>query len=254
MSSRTSDGPLVILKGETHSSLEDLEEEKDLMNQDIDVLVLEGSKTDKMNTTLANSWHVTTFRLFLWIFDNIWLSKEALTELASLQSAEIEFTRESNIEIFENSPLYMKATASISSYILFVFGIGLGIGVPIISSSFIGGFGIFCLSILTPVLVLRIVNMRIVSGDKNRDQIMAGKINEFIDGNARKILAIVGQGHLAGVKKRIRGGTKVKVRKAKSSAVRSTVKFFPQLIKSLLALFSLYILFIIFVTSVTLIL
>jgi hypothetical protein len=74
----------VIVKGELHSNMGDLEEEKELVKQGFDVLVLEGQKTES-DYGWTDGWFQISLVAFFWLAGRIYVSEEILLDLAETQ-------------------------------------------------------------------------------------------------------------------------------------------------------------------------
>ena len=182
----------VILKGEVHTSLGDRKEERELLKQGVDALVLEGNESEA-EYGWSQGWFSVSMYIFSLVFGELYADKDLIVDLAEAQDADIIYTREDNSGLLDNAPVYIKTLAAISFYILFPASILVGV----LTTKFMGSL-VLLLSALVPILLIRFYNMRTSCGGGNRDQIIADKINEATEGN-RTVLAIVGERHRDGV-------------------------------------------------------
>ncbi len=189
----------VILKGELHTSNGDLEEERELVKDGMDVLILE-QEDPEMESDYGwfDGWFQWSVVLFFWFLETVYLSKVVLEDLADFQGADIQYTRETNAEMLDNASSWAKLLGAALFYVFLLAGVGLGAASgPEISTVDLYGAGLLFLAVGIPPLVIRIHNMRQSSG--NRDQIIADKIADAAtDGN--RVVAIVGGSHLPGIK------------------------------------------------------
>lgn len=227
----------VVVKGELHSSSGDLDEERELLKENFDALILEG-QASKSDYGWADGWFQLSIIGFFWIMGRIYISKEILVEMAEIQGTELIYTRESDAEVLQNTPIHMKAFSALLFYILVPGSIPVGLvfgNLP--------GASVFLLGMGLPLLGIRIFNYRRNRGEKNRDKIIADKIEqEFADD--RSVLAIIGSGHLQGVLNHLPEEINPEVRNpAYPYLCRESGKelLFP-LIEAILVLYSVYLL------------
>ncbi|WP_162989792.1 hypothetical protein [Natronorubrum halophilum] len=179
----------VVLKGEFHSSKGDLKEEKELVKQDFDVLVLEGQETES-DYSLTEGWFQISIAAMFWLAGRIYVSKDILLDLVEVQDTEVMFTRKADSDLLENTPLSMKLFSAILFYTLVPGSVAVGLIFPKM-----WGATILFLGFVLPVLGIRIVNTRLTRDEKNRDKIMADKIADAVNED-KDVLAIVGNGHV----------------------------------------------------------
>lgn len=194
----------IILKGELHSSTADLNEERELVKQGIDVLILESTDPElEENGPWYHGWFEISVKLFFWILSSVYVSKTVIEDLADFQNAEIRYTRDTNYEILNNASLPMKILGATIFYILFTTSLAIGImSGPELSIWEIAGATILFASILIPPYLIRTHNMRHSSKERNRDSIIAGKIIESTTEETR-VLTIVGEDHVPDIKKNL---------------------------------------------------
>lgn len=93
----------VVLKGEIHTSEGDLIEERELLKQDFDTLILEGDESEPEFGPL-DGWFNISIELFKSTFGQVYVDKTILLDLADVQDTEVVFTRESDSEMLRNTP------------------------------------------------------------------------------------------------------------------------------------------------------
>lgn len=191
----------VILKGELHTSGGDLDEERELVKEGVDVLILEQEDPEiESKYGWFDGWFQWSVILFFWFLETVYLPKTILEDLADYQGADIQYTRESNAEMLDNASPWMKLLGATLFYIILLLSVGLGVVTgPGISKLDLYGAGLLFLSVGLPPLVIRIHNMRQSSEDRNRDQIIADKIADAAEDDKR-VMAVVGGSHLPGIK------------------------------------------------------
>jgi len=183
----------VVLKAENHASREDHEEELELIREGIEALVLEGSEKDP-EWGITEGWFQQAIGGIFYVMGPLYLSKEILVEIARFQDADLYFTRESDAEVLRNAPRLVRWFSAFLYFLMLPSSVGVGlIWGPIQGASFLlVSFGI-------PVLTIRFYNTRFNRGKKNRDELMAQKIQKALEMND-SVLAIVGHAHADGVK------------------------------------------------------
>lgn len=184
----------VILKGEIHTSESDLSEERELLTEDCDVLVLEGQQEDA-EYGLLRSWYATAMNIAgLVLFRTLYTDHRILSDLANAQGAEVVATRTSDAELVENANPIVEFVAGFLFYGIFSTSVLYGL----VTGNTIGGASMLLGSALIPVLLLRYHGMSRKSGSLNRDNIIAEKITEAAEEGGR-VVAVVGANHLQGV-------------------------------------------------------
>lgn len=198
----------VILKGEHHHSDADFEEEKELIKNKPDALLIEGNENSNNKVNLGNYWFILSTKIAFWIIGRLQTSHNILLELADVQDIEIRYTRENNGELLENSPYIISFIAGLGSIIFLLLSIYSGLG-------YINVFGTtksilaFVSALGFPLVVLRGYNTFISNNDLNRDKLIVQKIHNLADDGYDKILVILGDKHLKGVQENLRDNLQV---------------------------------------------
>jgi len=186
----------------------------------------------------TDGWFQISLVAFFWLAGRIYVSKDILLDLAEIQDTEVVYTREADAELLENTPFPMKVFSAVLFYILVPGSVAVGLVFPRL-----WGATVFFMGLALPVLGIRLVNSRQSRGEKNRDKIMAEKINEAVE-NDQSVLAIVGQSHVDGVEEHLRDEIDPDIRppayprRAKQHIKEAALPFF----EMVLVLYSLYIL------------
>lgn len=181
----------VVLKGEIHTSESDLEDERELVVEGIDTLVLEGDREDA-DYGVLRGWYGTAMSIVgLVFFDTLYTDHRILSDLATAQNAEVVPTRETDAELLENSHPLVEIVAAVLFYGIFVFSLiwGLATGRTVYGAVFL--LGAACL----PVYLLRRHEMSRRDPEKNRDEQVADRIVEATRDGGR-VVAIVGEDHV----------------------------------------------------------
>jgi len=189
----------VVLKGEIHTSYGDLNEEKELVKNGIDTLVLEGESPGKQSEP---GWLDGWFSISTWLFDlvlgNVYVSKDILVDFAEAQDADVVYTRDSNSELIDNTNRIVKTVAAFLFYILVAGSLVLGYT----TGDLVSGAAVLMMGVLLPILLLRVYNTKMADGEMNRDQIIADKIVSASEESSR-VVAVVGEEHVEGVNRRL---------------------------------------------------
>jgi hypothetical protein len=179
--------PEVILKGEIHTSRGDLVDERELLVDGVDCLVLEGSEDDA-EYSLRQHWYGIAMLISKYLFMRpMYPDKAVLEDITEAQGGEVRATRESNASILENSHILARVTAAIGFFVLFSGAAFAGI-----TGNDFWGVSLLIGSGLIPLLFLRAHESRRSSG--SRDEQMADVIAEAAEEGDR-VVAIVGAGH-----------------------------------------------------------
>ncbi|WP_152421534.1 hypothetical protein [Haloferax gibbonsii] len=186
----------VVLKGELHTSMGDLEEEKELVKEGFDTLVLEGQASES-EYGWSDGWFQISISALFWIIGRVYVSKDILRDLAEVQETGLVFTRDADSDLLENTPFFMQVFSALVFYTLVPGSVAAGIIFPKLWGAVI----LFC-GFALPVLGIRIYNTQRSKGDKNRDKIIADKIADAAE-EGDSVLAIVGESHSEGVKKHL---------------------------------------------------
>jgi len=193
-----SDQSQVVLKGEIHTSESDLTEERELLVEGVDALVLEGEREDA-DYGLLRSWYATAMSIVgLVLFDTLYTDHRVLVDLAEAQDAELVATRESDAELVENANPVVEMVAAVLFYGIFVGSVFYGL----FTGNTLGGAFLLLGAALLPVLVLRRHGMNRTTDKLNRDQIIADKVAEVAE-EADRVVAVVGGDHLDSVAERL---------------------------------------------------
>lgn len=189
----------VLLKGELHNSAADLREEKSLLTDghDVDVLVLEGSHSSTDYRFLAG-WFYVSIVLLTWILESLYLSKEVLVDLATVQDVDVVYTRSDDWAPLSNAPPTMKLLSAGMFYTLVPGSLWIGF----VSESNLAGSLLLFLGLVLPVLVVRIYNTNRPDSVGNRNQLIADTITSASEpGDA--VIAVVGAAHVPGIERRL---------------------------------------------------
>lgn len=186
----------ITIKGENHTSRKDLEEERQLILDDYDAIILEGARSDP-EYRAWEGW----FHLLLLLFDmtvgHLYQDKSILIDLAEDTGTEVYFTRESDTDLLRNTPMLVHLFGAGSFYGLVVFSLYKGV----LDGLFIGSLWLL-FAIVFPLITIRFYNMKIRRGSSNRDEIIAQQISDAVENHSR-VLAIMGDAHTNGVISRL---------------------------------------------------
>lgn len=235
----------VILKGELHTSQGDLEEEREIVKEGLDVLILEQENPElESDYGWFDGWFQWSVILFFWFLETAYLSKVVIKDLADFQDADIQYTRETNAEMLDNASPWAKLVGAMLFYLILITSIGLGASTgPNITRLDLLGAGLLFLAVGLPPIVVRIHNMRQSSNERNRDQLIADKIAGAAE-NGGRVVAIVGGAHLPGIRKRLPDHIDPIVHRPVYGvcSFRHIKEIVPPLFKTGLVLFSFYLL------------
>jgi len=182
----------IIIKGELHTSRGDLEEEREILKKGVDHLIFEGSKHKNWEFKLSQYWYAWVLIIFEYLFARIlYVDKSIVEDLAEVQKAELQFTRESNTSILENSHTMVKAVSAGIFFTLTAVAIIIGL----LGQTRIGSIGLL-VSALSPLLLLRVHESR--RATVGRDIQIAEMIEETAQDGGR-VVVIVGAAHLDGI-------------------------------------------------------
>lgn len=191
-SKSTPDSPEVVIKAEVHTSRGDFEEERDLLAEGIDTLVVEGQQ-EEAELGWLHSWFGVAMLIFEHLFARfLYTDQQTLVDIAEGQGAEVRYTRNSDADIIENSHAVVVALAFGLFYLLLflsaVFGLVLG--------DHINGAACLVGSGLAPILLLRIHET--MKAEENRDQKIAEEIASATD-TGERVVAVLGYQHAKNV-------------------------------------------------------
>jgi hypothetical protein len=186
-----SDGEVVI-KGELHHSVPDFKQEKEILQEGVDCLVLEKSK-EESEFHLRYIW----FHALMWMLNNlffnlIYTKSTILEEITESEGGYIRKTRKSDIEIVQNAPLREELFALAIFLILITPSIYLAIFQSAVKWLAVASLS-FTFSALAPPLLLR--KWESNREDENRDKEIADIIAEAME-NGGRVVAVVGGDHV----------------------------------------------------------
>ena len=125
----------VVIKGEIHTSESDLAEERELLVQGVDTLILEG-QAEEAQFRLHQGWWAFVLIIFFDLFaKHIYISHTILEDLADAQGARTIYTRNSDLDILENSHVLVVLLAAVTFYVLLIYSILVGLGGNILHGS-----------------------------------------------------------------------------------------------------------------------
>ncbi|WP_247005129.1 hypothetical protein [Halosolutus gelatinilyticus] len=181
-------GEEVVLKGEIHTSRADHTEERNLLVEGVDTLVLEG-QAKEAQYGLRHHWFAYAMAIFQWVIvRNLYTDNRLLIDLADAQGADIEFTREADTDIVTNSSLLVEIFSAAVFYILAFISILYGL----LLGDVVTGALLLLMSALLPILIIRVYET--MQAEENRDEIMADIISDAAERGGR-VVAIMGGKH-----------------------------------------------------------
>lgn len=195
----------VVLKGELHSSEADLEEEKLLLADGVDVLVLEGGRSSA-GFGLLSGWFAISIGLLAWILESLYHPVQPLVDLASVQDVDVVYTRADDLAPLAAASTSMKAVSAGLFYTLVPASLWVGF----VTDSDLAGSLLLFLGLVLPVLIVRVYNTNRPDAAMNRDEAIAETIASAGD-PGDVVLAVVGVGHLEGVARRLPDSVEVDV-------------------------------------------
>lgn len=177
----------VVIKGEVHSSRGDFEEERELLAEGVDTLVIERSEGEAKVGWL-HGWFGVAMVIFEYLFASfLYTDHQMLVDIARGQGADVVYTRETDADLLENSHRLVIGTACVLFYALIFLSALFGL----LGAQWYGAVALL-LAGLGPIIILRIHETR-KSGD-NRDKKIAEKI-ETAAGEGCRVVAVMGQSH-----------------------------------------------------------
>lgn len=185
----------IIIKSEQHSSRADFDQERELLRDGVDHLIIEEAK-EEAHFRPKQYW----FALLLWIMKNFFFrvfysNNGALKDIAIAQGANVQSTRESNVSVVENAGFIQKLVSVVifSTCIFFSAYIGtVGLEWGTNSWNYLISVALLPLGVLYPVFIIRNSDSDNKAG--NRDEIIADKItNSAKQGGI--VVAVLGNHH-----------------------------------------------------------
>lgn len=171
------DNTQIIIKSERHSSRADFDQERELLRDGVDHLIIEEAKEEAQYRP-----HQYWFGILMWImtqffFRIFYQNNGVLKDIARAQGANVEYTRESNASVVENSGIMQQlvATAVISIFIFLSAYIGaIGLDWMTHNWNYLISVTLLPLAVLSPIYIIRDSDSDRATG--NRDEIIADKI------------------------------------------------------------------------------
>lgn len=180
-------GTDIIIKGEIHSSNADLEEEREILVEGVDHLILEG-QAEEAEYSLTQQWYGWIMLIFQYLFARqIYADHTILEDLADAQGADTEYTRKTDLDVLHNSHVLVQMFAVSLFFVLLTYSLYIGMDGRVLA-----GAGWLFVSSLLPLLVLRIHESRRSEG--GRDEVIAEQITEAAREGGR-VVAVVGNEH-----------------------------------------------------------
>jgi hypothetical protein len=178
----------VVIKGEIHTSHGDLEEERELLKEGADHLILEGAEERSWAFKPTQYWYGWILLIFHFLFArHIYVDKSCLVDLADVQGIEKDYTRDSDRSVLENSRLHIRIIAA-----LLFFGLAMIAFLVGIVGGVVQGAILLLASALIPLLILRIHESR--RSDTGRDEMIAEMVQDAaVDAN--RVVVITGWAH-----------------------------------------------------------
>ena len=180
-------GTDIIIKGEIHSSNADLEEEREILVEGVDHLILEG-QAEEAEYSLTQQWYGWIMLIFQYLFARqIYADHTILEDFADAQGADTEYTRKTDLDVLHNSHVLVQMFAVSLFFVLLTYSLYVGMDGRVLA-----GAGWLFVSSLLPLLVLRIHESRRSEG--GRDEVIAEQITEAAREGGR-VVAVVGNEH-----------------------------------------------------------
>lgn len=193
----------IIIKSERHSSRADFDEERKLLREGVDHLIIEEAEKEAQYSPKQYWFRILMWNLKQFFFRIFYVDNGTLKDIALAQEADIRFTRESNASVVENAG-FIQQVVSVAVMSICIF-----------SSAYIGTVGLewwtnnwnylisialLPLAILYPVYIIRDSDSDNKEG--NRDKIIADKItNSAKQGGI--VVAVLGNRHAREVYKNV---------------------------------------------------
>lgn len=181
----------IIIKGEVHSSRGDFEEERDLLAEGVDTLVVEGSE-DETEVSWLHGWFGIAMMIFEYLFASfLYTDHQTLVDIANGQGADVIYTRETDAALIENSHKLVVGMA----FVLFYFLVFLSAMFGLLGSQVYGAASLLMAG-LGPIIILRVYETR--KSGANRDKKIAEKIEE-VTADGGRVVAVMGHSHAKNV-------------------------------------------------------
>jgi hypothetical protein len=177
----------IIIKGEVHTSRADLEEEREILVNGVDHLILE-NKAEEAEYGLTQQWYGWIMFIFNYLFARqLYADPTILKDIADAQNANVKYTRETDLDVLDNSHPFVQVIAVGLFFTLLSLSVYIGMNGRVL-------MGAACLftSSLLPLLLLRIHESR--KSDGNRNEKIANQIAESAQEGGR-VVAVVGNKH-----------------------------------------------------------
>lgn len=197
----------MIVKGEIHSSRADFKEERELLADGVDTLVIEGNEKET-ETDWLHGWFGIAMMIFEYLFASfLYTDHQTLIDIAEGQGADVIYTRETDTALVENSHKFVVGAAFVLFYFLVLlsalFGL-LGLRMYGAAALLMAGLG--------PILILRIHETR--KSGNNRDKKIAEKVEQATEDSSR-VVAVMGNSHAKRVPDYLPGEIDPEVREPK---------------------------------------
>lgn len=198
-------GTEILIKGELHSSRGDREEEREILKGGVDHVILEGAAEKNWQFKLRQYWFAWVLIIFeIFFARHIYVDKTIIGDLAEIQEAELQFTRESDASILENAQTLIKAVSAVMFFALFIVALIVGLLGHVLEGALL-----LLVSSLSPLLLLRIHESR--RATVGRDIQIAEMVEEAAQDGGR-IVVIVGDAHADQVADALSDDLEVEVR------------------------------------------
>jgi hypothetical protein len=192
MNERPPDSSEVVIKGEVHTSRGDFDEERNLLAEGVDTLIIEGQR-EQAELGWLHGWFGIAMLIFEHLFAHfLYTDQQMLVDIAEGQGAEIRYTRDSDADLLRNSHALVVALAFASFYFLIFLSAVFGL----LLDNQVNGAACLVGSGLVPILLLRVHETVKVKG--NRDQKIAEKITKAANPGDR-VVAVLGHQHAKNV-------------------------------------------------------
>lgn len=188
--------PDILLKCELHTSRADLEEAKSLVLEGPDTLIVEGKDPSVDRFEVAEAWFALSIYAFFWILESVYASDEIVVDLAKAQGIDVVYTRDSDMDLLDRVPFWVKAAAAGAFYLLLPASIWVGF---LTGNQLMGAYLLF-LGIITPLFIVRSYEVRSRQNDQEED--IAKEIRHAVS-RGHRVLVIVGAGHIDAIRQEL---------------------------------------------------